>query len=411
MRIIYFFITVLLSLTLTQCDSSTGNLEDNQNPEQPENHESEASVNSFVSVENGDFVVDGEKFKFAGTNSYHLPTYQKINEGMVDETFDAFEEAGVTVVRMWAFFDGPSENNDSVLQPSAGEYNEAGLQNLDKVIAKGKEHGIRFILTLVNKWDAYGGVKQYNEWAGNPEGGVSHFINNSDTQQWYKDYISMLINRENTETGVEYKNESAIFSWEIMNEGLLEGGDPQEMRDWYQEIAQFIKSEDPNHMVSTGEEGFESSSPSGYSYDKYSNDYVLRSDFGSSYKLNTAIPEIDYGTAHWYPAVWGFNGEENMLAAQKAWLKDHIEIAEKEGKPFVLGEYGDDNGWGDSGQLKMYKDFWKNAEEMELDGSLIWQLTPTHTKCFEFGGNICWPGGRQDQELYDAFTKHIDNIQ
>lgn len=378
-----------------------------------------APTSDFVTASNSDFMLDGSRFRYAGTNAYHLPNYQKVDPGAVERAFDSFEKAGITVVRMWAFYDGPAQyDNDITIQPEPGQYNEEGLVALDKVIARGKEAGVRFILPFVNYWSQLGGVKQYNTWDGNPEGGMQHFMTDPDTKEWFQDYISMLLNRVNTVTGVAYKNEPAIFAWEIMNEGRFRGADPTVLRDWYQETAQYIKSIDPNHMVSTGEEGFDEGTPAEYSSDQYSNTYVLRTGEGTSYVMNTAIPEIDYGTAHWYPAEfgwfiseWGLDPvkDENLLKAQHAWLKDHIAIAESHGKPFLLGEYGYP-GWADERVVSVYRDLWEQAEGLEMDGSLIWQFTADHIKCYEYGGNICYPAGRADEALYNEFKTHIDNM-
>lgn len=383
-----------------------------------------APLSAFAEVKEGEFVIGGRPFRFVGSNAYHLATYQKLKPSVVDETLDAYEEAGVSVVRTWGFYDGydcgysAEDSSENVIQTAPGEYSEEALRNLDKVIAKGKEHGIRFILTFSNYWDELGGICQYNTWAGaeEPSENMHFFMNNEDTQRWFRDYISMLTNRVNTETGVAYKDEPAIFSWEIMNEANHKEGDkdPKPLRDWYQEIAQHIKSEDPNHMVSTGEEGQESDMDnmlSPYSRDQYSNTFVLRSGNGTSFKMNTAIPEIDYATAHWYPSGWGFGHEanEDVLKAQRAWISDHIRLADEENKPFVLGEYGFP-GWGDERVETIYSALWKQAEEQKLDGSLLWQFTPGHTKCYEYGGNICWPGGRADETLYESFKEHINTI-
>ncbi|WP_445665934.1 glycoside hydrolase 5 family protein [Fodinibius sp. AD559] len=410
---IKFLAFSLLILMLGECSSSANTNDNNTSPD----------PNLFVSVRDGNFVVDEQIIKLVGTNAYHLPTYHKINPDVVATSFDAFQEAGINLVRMWGFYDGPPQyENDITLQPEPGVYNEEDLQRLDQVIAQGKEHGIRFVIALVNNWGQLGGVPQYNEWDGNSGGGMSHFINDPDTQQWFRDYISMLLNRVNTVTGVAYKDEPAIFSWEIINEGRLSGGDPAELRDWYQDIAQHIKSIDSNHMVSTGEEGFDDSSLGSwtdggsfqhpdYSTDSYSNTYVLRANEGTSYVLNTQIPEIDYGTAHWYPSEWGWGTvSQDLFDAQHAWISDHIAIAEAEGKPFLLGEYGFP-GWGDERVEQVYNDLWNHAEQTELDGSLLWQFTPTGTKCYEYGGNICWPGGRQDQVLYNEFVDHINAMK
>lgn len=416
MRITHILVALLMGFALVQCDSLTGansgqTIDFPKNPT-PEPERSDEENKSFVTTQNGNFVVDGNPFYFSGTNAYYLPNYQKINSGVVDKAFDLFQKAGIKVVRMWGFYSGPPQyNNDISLQPKPGKYNETNLRHLDKVIAKGKKHGIRVILTLTNFWKQLGGVPQYNKWDGNPNGGMKHFINDPDTQRWYKDYIKMLLNRTNTVTGIKYKNESAIFSWEIINEGRLPEGSPSELRDWYREIARYIKSIDPNHMIATGEEGFEEGIPAEYSVNKYSSTYVLRANNGTSYKMNTAIPEIDYGTAHWYPTEWGLGQKVNeaMMKSQRAWISDHANIAERLGKPFVLGEYGYPGG-ANSQEETFYYNLWDHVEKINLDGSLLWQLIADKTKCMEYEGNICWPGGRGDEVLYNEFTKHVNQV-
>ncbi|MEX2573016.1 MAG: cellulase family glycosylhydrolase [Balneolaceae bacterium] len=374
---------------------------------------------SFVYTENGEFVVNGEEFRFSGTNAYYLPNYEKLDPRVVDRTFDAIEEAGITVVRMWAFYDGydcgysrhnPEEN---VIQTKPGEYSESALRDLDRVIAKGKQRGIKFILPFINYWNELGGICQYNTWAGasNPDKNMFFFLNHPDTQKWFKDYIRMLLNRVNTVTGVAYKDEPAILSWQIMGEGRNPGEDPAILRDWYREMAQYIKSIDSNHLLGTGEEGFDEGIPSEYSVDMYSNTYALRSGEGTSYTMNTAIPEIDYGNAHWYASEYGFGYKlsSQIIKAQQAWISDHSAIAKDQGKPFVLGEYGFP-GWGDERVLKIYDELWKHAEKIKLNGSLLWQLTADGTKCYESGGNICYPGGRKDRRLFNNFREYTQQI-
>ena len=375
--------------------------------------------NAFVSTSNGDFVLDGQIFRFAGTNAYYLPNYEKLDSRVVDRAFNIFEETGITVIRMWAFYDGfdcgysKHDSSENVIQTSPGVYSERALKDLDRVIAKGKEKGIRFILPFVNYWDQLGGICQYNTWAGasNPSRNMDFFINNSDTQRWFKDYIEMLLNRVNTVTGVAYKDEPAIFAWQIINEGRNSGQEPAILRDWYREIAQFIKSIDSNHMVSTGEEGFDEGTPSEYSVSQYSNTYVLRAQEGTSYIMNTSIPEIDFGSFHWYPGDWGFGSSvsQDLLNAQDAWIRDHKTIANNLGKPAILGEYGF-AGWGDARVETIYDDIYRIAETINLHGSLLWQLTADYVKCSEFGGNICYPGGRNDTELYNRFKQHVQTM-
>ncbi|MEX1062147.1 MAG: hypothetical protein WEC12_00975, partial [Balneolaceae bacterium] len=337
----------IMMLALSQCDNitdsgtaSSGASGTSHGP-YPDSGDSSGSASfppqmapgEFVGAADAGFTLNGEEFRFAGTNAYYLPNYEKLDSRVVDEAFDTFEQAGVTVVRMWAFYDGydcgysRSNTSENVIQTAPGEFNESALRDLDRVIAKGKERGIRFILPFVNYWDELGGICQYNTWAGasDPSRNTSFFINNADTQKWYRNYIEMLLNRVNTETGIAYKDEPAIFSWQIMNEGRNKGEDPAVMRDWYREIAQYIKSIDSNHLLTTGEDGFDEGVPSDYSVDQYSNRYVLQAGEGTSYSMNIAIPEIDYGNAHWYAEEFGFGStvDQSMIDAQKAWIGHH----------------------------------------------------------------------------------------
>lgn len=409
-------ITVLIVLSSLIGSCLIGTSADISNPA----GEPEDSLRAgFVHIQDGSFAVDGEAFRFAGSNAYYLPNYNKIDSGVVESTFNTFKAAGVSVVRMWAFYDGfdcgysAQDANENVIQLSPGVYNEAALRDLDFVIARGKQQNIRFILPFINYWDELGGICQYNTWAGasDPSGNMDFFLSSEETQLWFRQYIHMLLNRVNTFTGVAYKDEPAILSWQIMNEGRNPGQHPEILRDWYQEMAQYIKSMAPDQLVGTGEEGFDHNKPSEYSISQYSNRYPLRANEGSSYIMNTAIPEIDYGNAHWYPSEYGFGYTitQDLLTAQDAWLSDHAQIAGELGKPFILGEYGFP-GWGDERVSRMYTALWAKAEELELDGSLLWQLTSDYTKCTEYGGNICWPGGRDDSMLFKAFMNHINRL-
>ncbi len=381
----------------------------------PDNNPGSITGN-FVQTYKADFYLDGENFHFAGTNAYYLPNYQKINPDVVDRTFRLFKNTDINVIRMWGFYDGydcgysSTDPEENVIQTEPGKYSEEALEDLDEVIAKGKEQGIYFIIPFINYWDQLGGICQYNTWAGaeNPSNNMEFFLSNEQTQKWYKEYISMLLNRVNTVTGITYKNEPAIFAWQIINEGRNSGKDAEILRDWYQEIAQYIKSIDPNHMVSTGEEGFDEGTPSDYSIDQYDNTYALRANEGTSYILNTNIPEIDFGNAHWYPTEYGFGTEidDGMLTAQRAWLSDHQAIAENVGKPSIIGEYGYP-GWGDERVDSIYSRFYHHSETIELDGNLIWEVTAGAAKCWEFGGNICYPGGRGDTALYEEYKNHV----
>jgi len=385
----------------------------------------EPSPEGFVYAQDGQFMLDGQRFSFGSTNAYYLATYESQNPAMVDRALDLFAQTGCSVIRTWGFYDGaPRYSGDPTFQPEPRVYNEEGLQCLDRAIAKGKERGLKFIIPFVNNWHQLGGLPKYMEWVS-----VSNrrdLLANAEFNSIFEDYISMLLNRVNTVTGTAYKDEPAIHSWQIANE-LRSSGDPEFLRDWYRGKAQFIKSIDPVHLVATGEEGYDDRAlghwdgPTGnfihpdYSSERYSNTYVLRADQGSSYVLNTQIPEIDYGNFHWYPPVMGWGTwNDNALEAQNAWLEDHLNIAD--GKPVVLGEYGLDNApTSEPGRYealeRMYVPLWQKSQEIGVNTQL-WQLTADGTKSREFNGNISvGPSSRNDDEIYELFKAHCQNMK
>jgi len=207
----------------------------------------------FVYVEGREFKINGESFRFVGANSYDL-IYRTPAE--VSETLSKAKEAGMDVVRLWAFGDGFLNG----VQPSPGDLNENRLRALDKVIATAKQQDIKLIITFVNYWRDYGGIAQYLEWAGlqsETMQDLDQFYTSSETQQMYKDYVERILTRKNTVTGVSYIDESAVFAWELMNEprsaNRLSG---PIVISWMQIMASHISSLDRSHMILAGHEGF-----------------------------------------------------------------------------------------------------------------------------------------------------------
>ena len=77
----------------------------------------------------------------------------------------------------------------------------------------------------------------------------------------FDDYVRAVVGRRNIVTGKLYRDDPAIFSWQLANEPRPGGSDEAGRRHmkaylaWIEGTARLIKSIDPNHMVSTGSEG------------------------------------------------------------------------------------------------------------------------------------------------------------
>lgn len=275
----------------------------------------------FVYSQDSKFMLDGKEFKFAGANSYYMVT----NPDKIKATFEDYKNLKLKVMRIWAFADGC----ESALQTTPGVYNENIFKNLDLVLATAKETGIKVVLTFVNYWDAYGGMPQYVKWAGGSN--VDEFYTNAKCKQWYKDYVNYIVNRTNTITGVKYKDSPEIFSWNLTNEARCPSdasGDT--LYNWVKEMSEYLKSVDPNHMISLGDEGFlKNADPA---------DWTVDGSNGVDGSRILSLPTIDYDTYHLYPTAWGMAG--NYLAWGDQWIKDHIALAHAKGKPAVFEEFG-----------------------------------------------------------------------
>lgn len=312
-----------------------------------------ADASDFVQTSGTEFVLNGKTFYFAGTNNYYM--HYK-SDTMIDDVLSDASEMGLNVMRIWGFHDGSGQEG-YVMQPEMGVYDESGFERLDYTIYKAGQMGIRLVIPFVNNWDDFGGMNQYVQWTG----GGSHddFYTRPSIKDAYKDYINYMLNRTNTYTGVKYKNDPTIMTWELANEPRASSdtsGDT--LVNWADEMSTYVKSLDANHLVSVGDEGFYGiSGHSSYPYSAYE---------GVHWERLTSLPNIDYGTYHLYPDHWDTTAEWGTQ-----WIRDHIQDAEELGKPVVLEEFG----YQGADRNQVYEEWTTAVEEEGGAGSQFWILT------------------------------------
>lgn len=74
---------------------------------------------------------------------------------------------------------------------------------------------------------------------------------------------------------------------------------------------------------------------------------------GSSYSLNTAIPDISFGTVHVYPESLGvpfsgLGGTDNYTWTNQYLIKSRAAIAAQLNKPFIVEEFGQTPDYGNT---------------------------------------------------------------
>ncbi|GLJ47019.1 hypothetical protein SUGI_0992750 [Cryptomeria japonica] len=297
---------------------------------------------SFVGRNGSQFVVDGKAMYINGWNSYWLMD-QSVGEWTRHRTKTILKrgaQMGLNVVRTWAFNDG----GYNALQISPGVFDERVFRALDFVIVEARRNGLRLIFSLVNNLNAYGGKEQYVQWA--YVAGVDvrstndSFFDDPTIRGYYKDYVKKILTRKNSLSGVEYRNEPAIFAWELINEPrCMSDPSGRSLQAWIEEMAKFVKSLDNKHLLTIGLEGFYGQ----ITPDKFEvNPGYWAASLGSDFINNSQVEEIDFASVHAYPDSWIPDVElEDHIKYMSKWATSHIDDGEHTlKKPVLFTEFG-----------------------------------------------------------------------
>ncbi|CAH8317759.1 unnamed protein product [Eruca vesicaria subsp. sativa] len=338
----------------------------------------------FVKRNGTQFVVDDKALYVNGWNSYWFMDHA-VNEHsryLVSEMLETGAKMGLTVCRTWAFNDG----GYNALQISPGRFDERVFKALDHVIAEAKKHDVRLLLCLVNNLQAYGGKSQYVQWAWQEGVGLSSsndsFFFDPSIRKYFKNYLTALLTRKNSVTGIEYRNDPTIFAWELINEPRCSSdvsGDT--LQEWIDEMTSFIKSIDDKHLLTVGLEGFYGpNSPKRLTV----NPEQWPSELGTDFVRNSNSSNIDFASVHIYPDHWFHNQTfEEKLKFVVKWMQSHIEDGMKElNKPVLFTEFGLSNlnkDYEPSQRERFYRTIfdlvYKSAKRKKAGaGTLVWQL-------------------------------------
>ena len=110
------------------------------------------------------------------------------------------------------------------------------------MLKEANEQGVRVIVPFVDQWSWWGGIAEYAGFRGKT---ADAFWTDPQVIADFEQTIAYVLNRRNTLTGVVYKDDPAVLAWETGNEL----SNPPE---WRRDIAAYIKSIDPRHLVIDG---------------------------------------------------------------------------------------------------------------------------------------------------------------
>ena len=362
----------------------------------------------FVTRQGADFALDGKPFRYGGTNCYYLHYKDPF---MIDDALQRAADNNFTLLRMWTFLDADtceeSPGWDGVMYQCWSKtrskvlINETNLERLDYVIAKAASLGIRLVLTLTNNWGDFGGMDQYVRWRTYQDPSFTPYHDSFYTDDvirgWYERWAKVLINRYNSMRHMTYRDDPTIFAWQLANEprcGTANGfntssacvgrpgeGNTSALVPWVADMAAYIKSLDPNHMVSVGDEGFYCNATSAAEGSGCTpGTWWCDCSTGVDSLAFMSTPDVDYGTAHLYPEDWGTSSV--ALTWGQQWIVNHTQQAHALknatsgaliGKPFVVEEMGYHNVTAGA-QRQMYSAWTSAALSAGMYGWHFWML-------------------------------------
>lgn len=280
------------------------------------------TVSSFVSVHgaftnyitrSGDRLMDGSvPFRFMAVETFdvhymydNLSGEWRLPDAWEQEgCFKSIQHMGGTANRLYALSVRQSGESSAIIRhvEAPGVFDETAFRALDQAVQFAEQYNIRLIISFIDGREHWGGPSDYAAFRGKS---ASAFWSDAQLKADFKATISYLLNRTNYYTGVQYKNNKTVFAWQLGNELSCTYA-------WSSEMAAYVKSIDPNHLVASGH-------------------YVREQEIPASYLSD---PNIDIIDPHYY----GYHGYASLLAK----LNEHVAITAGH-RPMIVGEFGMDS--------------------------------------------------------------------
>lgn len=305
----------------------------------------------FVTVKDGRFVKDGKPYYYVGTNFWYGAILGSEGQGgdrhRLCKELDLMKEMGIDNLRILVGSDGErgvTTKVEPTLQVQPGEYNDTILAGLDFLMQEMGKRQMVAVLYLNNSWEWSGGYGFYLQYAGagkaprpNEDGYpafmnfVSQYATNQKAHELFYDYVRFILTRTNRYTGLPYKDDPAIMSWQIGNEPRAFSKEAlPAFEKWLAEASALMRKLDPNHLISIGSEGA----------------WGCEGDYDCWERI-CSDKNIDYCNIHLWPYNWSWARQDHLIEDlpqskknTKDYIDRHLAICEKIKKPLVMEEFG-----------------------------------------------------------------------
>lgn len=331
---------------------------------------------AFVQVRGSQFVLRGAPFRFVGANAAVM--HGPVDRAAYEATLDAVATDGASVVRVWAFgeaaADAPAWWDDYAFRRGDG-WVESSFVHLDRVLVAARDRGLRVVLVLGNRWADYGGAPEIARRCGQAPSArdfsateLERFFRSAACREAYRLHIDRVVSRVNTVTGIAYRDDPTIFSYELMNEASAfdaRAGDG--LVEWVEAMARSVRSLDDRHLIAAGHIG-----------------YRTRAERRVWARVQS-VADVSYADAHIYPESDPRIDGTNMLSRA---IQDRVGLAHHvAGKPLVLGEFGFSRSWKGRARSRAFDAFLSSALEAGANGALAWIYQP-------------WPGQERTHSVF-----------
>ncbi|MHB1453059.1 MAG: cellulase family glycosylhydrolase [Saccharofermentanales bacterium] len=266
-------------------------------------------------VRRGDKIYSGEQeLRFISANA---PTLLDISPWEQEDLIKSIRQLGGQVTRTYTFSvntraEGSASSSGKYIL-GRGLYNEEAFVRMDRLLEICNRYEIRLIVPFIDPYIYNGGIPAFNDFFGKKDAGTDGMIANaaifySDNEiiEEFLGFVRYVLNRENTITGVCYKDDPAILAWESGNEMPYYHEATPYYDSWIRKWIRTVRDSDSMHLIMDGCA------------------FGMRAQAASN-------PDIDIVTLHLYPHTVSAS-----FAQECRLFRDYF----VGNKPVIIGEFG-----------------------------------------------------------------------